>query len=187
MQLTRESIVAAALGILDSYGLADMTMRRVATSLSVAPGALYWHIANKQELIAAIAAEILQPVLADVAPITPAELAAQLRGAMLSRRDGAELVAAALSQPGSGTRAVVEKQLADTLHGDEDLVRVGSASLLHLVLGATSLEQAQRQHAADTGAEEPTDASADFHHGVRLLLVGLDAAAQSGAPGDNQL
>lgn len=187
MQLTRESIVAAAVGILDSYGLADMTMRRVATSLSVAPGALYWHIANKQELIAAIAEEILQPVLTDIAPTTPADLAARLRAAMLSRRDGAELVAAALSQPGSGTRAVVEKQLADTLAGDEDLVRVGAASLLHLVLGATSLEQAQRQHAADTGAEPPTDASADFHRGVQLLLTGLGVAAQSGAAADKQL
>lgn len=187
MQLTRESIVAAAIGILDSYGLADMTMRRVATSLSVAPGALYWHIANKQELIAAIAEEILQPVLADTDPTAPAELAGRLRAAMLSRRDGAELVAAALSQPGSGTRAAVEKQLADTLDGDGDLMRVGAASLLHLVLGATSLEQAQNQHAADTGAAPPTDASADFHRGVQLLLTGLDVTTQSGGLVDEQL
>jgi TetR/AcrR family transcriptional regulator, tetracycline repressor protein len=187
VQLTRESIVSAAVEILDSYGLADMTMRRVATSLSVAPGALYWHIANKQELISAIAEEILQPVLVSTAPTTPADLAGRLRAAMLSRRDGAELVAAALSQPGSGTRTVVEKQLAATLDSDQDLARVGAASLLHLVLGATSLEQAQRQHAADTGAEPPTDASADFHRGVDLLLTGLHVATQSGALPDKQL
>lgn len=180
VQLTRDSIITAAVGILDSYGLADMTMRRVAASLGVAPGALYWHIANKQQLIAAIAEEILAPVLLDAAPATPAELSARLRRAMLSRRDGAELVAAALSQPGSVTREVVEKQLAQTLQGDEDLIRVGAASLLHLVLGATSLEQAQKQHAVDTGAEAPREASADFHRGVELLLAGLSAAMQSG-------
>ncbi|WP_156229447.1 TetR family transcriptional regulator [Corynebacterium comes] len=178
MQLTRDSIVAAAVEILDSYGLADMTMRRVATSLGVAPGALYWHIANKQQLIAAIAAEILAPALVD-APATQAGLPARLREAMLAHRDGAELVAAALSQPESETRAVVEKQLEQTLRGDEDLTRVGAASLLHLVLGATSLEQAQRQHAVDTGAELPVEASADFHRGVDLLLAGLRVATQS--------
>lgn len=87
MQLTRESIVTAAVAILDTYGLADMTMRRVATSLGVAPGALYWHIANKQQLIAAIAEEILAPVLAADAPRTAPELAGLLRESMLSLRE----------------------------------------------------------------------------------------------------
>lgn len=173
MQLTRKTIIAAAVTILDTYGLADMTMRRVATSLGVAPGALYWHIANKQQLITAIAEEILAPALADSAPDTPAALAELLRETMLSRRDGAELVAAALSQPESETRGDVEKQLAQTLPGDGDLRRIGAASLLHLVLGATALEQARAQHAADTGAEVPGDASADFRRGVDLLLTGL--------------
>lgn len=187
VQLTRESIVAAAVEILDTYGLADMTMRRVATSLGVAPGALYWHIANKQELIAAIAEKILAPVLTHPTSTGPAALAGELRATMLSRRDGAELVAAALSQPESATRTVVEKQLAETLPGDDDLARVGSASLLHLVLGATSLEQAQKQHAVDTGAKVPTDASSDFARGVELLISGLDAAAQSGESPTKQL
>lgn len=188
MQLTRESIVAAAVTILDTYGLADMTMRRVATSLGVVPGALYWHIANKQQLIAAIAEEILAPVLDDAAPRSAPTLAGLLRDSMLSRRDGAELVAAALSQPDSATREVVEKQLAETLEGDADLRRVGAASLLHLVLGATALEQARAQHAADTGAEPPGDASRDFRHGVELLLAGLDTARpEPGASVDKPL
>ena len=50
MQLSRERITQAALELLSGYGLADVSMRRVASSLGVAPGALYWHIANKQEL-----------------------------------------------------------------------------------------------------------------------------------------
>ena len=63
MQLTRERITEAALAILAKYGLADVSMRRVATSLSVAPGALYWHISNKQELIASMAEEIVQVLI----------------------------------------------------------------------------------------------------------------------------
>lgn len=173
MQLSRDAIIAAAVDILDTYGLADMSMRRVATSLKVAPGALYWHIANKQQLITAIAEEILAPVLADTAPSTAEKLADLLRERMLSRRDGAELVAAALAQPDSGTRADVEKQLEITLPGDGDLRRIGAASLLHLVLGSTALEQARTQHAADTGAPPPAEASADFRRGVEILLTGL--------------
>ena len=63
MHINRESIIDAALSLLDAYGLGDVTMRRVASSLGVAPGALYWHIANKQALIAALAEEIISPFL----------------------------------------------------------------------------------------------------------------------------
>ena len=65
MQLSRERITKAALEILAGYGLADVSMRRVASSLSVAPAALYWHIANKQELIAAMGLAIVQPLIDD--------------------------------------------------------------------------------------------------------------------------
>ncbi|WIM72237.1 TetR family transcriptional regulator [Corynebacterium suedekumii] len=102
VQLSRDTIVTAAMEILDSYGLADMTMRRVATHLGVAPGALYWHLANKQQLIAAIADRILAPALDTTDPASPEELADRLRTALLAHRDGAELVSAALSQPDSG-------------------------------------------------------------------------------------
>ena len=64
VQLYRETIIDQALELLDAYGLADMTMRRVASSLGVAAGALYWHIANKQELITAVAHKIITPVFA---------------------------------------------------------------------------------------------------------------------------
>ena len=60
MQLSRERITEAALGLLAEYGLADVSMRRVASTLGVAPGALYWHIANKQELIACLGEAIVQ-------------------------------------------------------------------------------------------------------------------------------
>src|SRR5690625_3315208 len=65
VQLNRETIIDTALSILNSFGLADMTMRRVAKQLDVAPGALYWHFKNKQELIGATARRILEPLLVD--------------------------------------------------------------------------------------------------------------------------
>ncbi len=182
VQLTRDSIITAALEILDSFGLADMTMRRVASQLGVAPGALYWHVANKQELISAIADEIIAPVLTpESGADSPAGLCLRLRAALLERRDGAELVGAALSQPDSRARADVEKQLELTLddHGlDADDRRIGAATLLHLVLGSTTLEQSRRQLAEATGAGENPGASAEseFRRGLELCLAGLAAA-----------
>lgn len=99
MHLNRETIIDTALQLLDDYGLADMTMRRVATTLGVAPGALYWHIANKQALIAAIAEAIVAPIDGD----SPTALALDLRRCLLAHRDGAEVTSAGLSQPGNAT------------------------------------------------------------------------------------
>ena len=46
--------------MLDRYGLADLTMRRLATELGVQPSALYHHFPNKQALLAAVADEVLR-------------------------------------------------------------------------------------------------------------------------------
>ena len=70
MQLHKRDVVEAATTLLDNYGIADLTMRRLARELDVSPGALYWHFANKQELLGAVADRILGSV-DDV----PAELA----------------------------------------------------------------------------------------------------------------
>ena len=59
MQLHRSDVVAKAAEILDNYGIADLTMRRLARELSVSPGALYWHFADKQELLGAVADRLL--------------------------------------------------------------------------------------------------------------------------------
>ena len=87
MQLSRERITQAALELLSGYGLADVSMRRVASSLGVAPGALYWHIANKQELLASLAEHIVRPLMSDPVP-DPAELSRALREAVLGNLDG---------------------------------------------------------------------------------------------------
>jgi AcrR family transcriptional regulator len=68
VQLHKRDVVAKAAAILDSYGIADLTMRRLARELDVTPGALYWHFANKQELLGAVADRVLAPACADPEP-----------------------------------------------------------------------------------------------------------------------
>ena len=59
MRYRRADVVDHAIAVLDAYGLADLTMRRLGAELGVQPSALYHHFANKQALLAAVADEIL--------------------------------------------------------------------------------------------------------------------------------
>lgn len=190
MQLSPEAIRKAAIEILDRYGLADMTMRRVATHLGVVPGALYWHFKNKQQLIAAIAIEMIHPVVPtlreEAAPAPSADsdtVAQQLRTYLLAHRDGAELVSAALTD--YALRAQVEERLAEALaaqHPGSDSKELGIAAgtLLHFILGACTLEQSTLQRAELTGEDAPEDAEAHFQEsftrGVGLILRGFESS-----------
>lgn len=49
--LSRDAIVDAALRVLDRDGFDALTMRALAKELNTGPGALYWHVANKEELL----------------------------------------------------------------------------------------------------------------------------------------
>src|SRR5690349_24381025 len=91
--LSRDQVVATAVDLLRRYGLGDLSMRRLARELCVAPGALYWHVANKQELLVQVADVLLAeiPPPADRRP--PAEalvgLAVAVRDALVHVPDAA--------------------------------------------------------------------------------------------------
>jgi AcrR family transcriptional regulator len=53
-ELTRERIVAAAIAIADAEGMAELTMRHVASRLGVSTMALYRHVPGKEELTLAM-------------------------------------------------------------------------------------------------------------------------------------
>jgi AcrR family transcriptional regulator len=50
--LSQQRIVEAAIEILDADGEAALTFRALATRLATGSGAIYWHVANKDELLA---------------------------------------------------------------------------------------------------------------------------------------
>ncbi|WP_433465440.1 TetR/AcrR family transcriptional regulator C-terminal domain-containing protein [Spirillospora sp. CA-128828] len=51
MKLERQEVVRTAIRLLDEVGLAGLSLRRLARELDVQAPALYWHFANKQELL----------------------------------------------------------------------------------------------------------------------------------------
>ncbi len=52
--LERDDIVAAALELVERDGPAALTMRRLAAELDVGTPTIYWHVASRDELIAAV-------------------------------------------------------------------------------------------------------------------------------------
>jgi AcrR family transcriptional regulator len=104
MRLSREQVLSTALDLLDETGLEHLTMRRLATALGVQNGATYWHFRSKQALLEAMADSLLTGLTAGLDTESPwtervTELAHRLRGALLSRRDGARLFSAFFPLP----------------------------------------------------------------------------------------
>lgn len=180
MALTSSDVVDAAIGILDEYGLGDLTMRRLAASLGVQPGALYWHVANKQALLGAVADRILGH-LADDMPsgdwdLRFNELAHRLRSALLAHRDGAEVVAAAYSlRTGrGGTLALLSQVLSDAGFTPAE-AELAALAVLHYVLGHTADEQGHAQQAALAVADRDAERAADGPQTTDSPLAGETA------------
>ncbi|WP_101949916.1 TetR family transcriptional regulator [Mycobacterium sp. 3519A] len=186
MQLHKRDVVDAATALLDSYGIADLTMRRLARELTVSPGALYWHFANKQQLLGAVADRILESV--DDQPGAWQQrvtgTCGRLRDALLSHTDGAELVSASFASGQSTAMAHILLRLTDAVtDAGVEAAHAGLAArtILYYVLGFTADEQSRLQWDA-AGAELPEaqsiwsdDDTGRFAFGIGLLLAGIEA------------
>ncbi|SFM22918.1 TetR/AcrR family transcriptional regulator C-terminal domain-containing protein [Variovorax sp. OV329] len=67
--LSKESIVAAAIELLDEHGVAGLTMRRLADRVGAGVMSMYWHVDNKEDVLDLA----LDAVLAHRGPLQIAE------------------------------------------------------------------------------------------------------------------
>ena len=79
--LSRERIVAAAIGILDAGGESALTFRALAARLATGSGAIYHHVASKNELLTAATDDIIDRVMTGV--VADAEPGAAVRAIAL--------------------------------------------------------------------------------------------------------
>lgn len=192
MQLHKRDVIDVATSLLDEYGIADLTMRRLARELNVTPGALYWHFANKQELLGAVADRILDRFPASDTPdwqTTVVAVGSALRDALLSHTDGAELVSASFAAGQSRAAAEIIGLLSDAAlaagvapQDSEPAAR----TIVYYVLGFTVDEQSRRQW--DSAGALPAgdgvltaDHDRRFAFGLRLLVDGLGVHSRTGA------
>jgi AcrR family transcriptional regulator len=182
---TREDLVAVALRLLDSHGLADVSMRRVAGELQLQPSALYHHVASKQELLGAVADEVLRRGARPRGAVTwderVVEVAHELRDAMLAYRDGAELVSTVIAFGLGATQPLDDLTAALAESGlPESLVPTAARTVLHLVLGHTLEEQTHLQ-AGSAGAIDADPLPADFGTGLGFVVDGIRSRVREGS------
>jgi TetR/AcrR family tetracycline transcriptional repressor len=99
VNLDRQTVVRAALGLLDRVGFEGLTVRKLAGELGVKAPALYWHFRNKEELLDEMATTVFLDAVRDSgwpqADASWAQWAEQfgkrLRQMLLSYRDGARM------------------------------------------------------------------------------------------------
>lgn len=152
-ELSRDAIVERALTVMDAEGPDAITIRRIAQEFGVTPMALYWHVANKDELHAAMGDALLAGVRP---PPATGPWHVQLRGVVealiteLSRHPAAaELALPRMLQTGPGLRLAeftltLLQGAGFTRDQSADLARMGLQTALMLV---TQLPGAESQAA----------------------------------------
>ena len=113
--LTREDLVRAGLDVLDEAGIDGLTMRSVAARLGVQSASLYWHVRDKDELLALIA----DAICAEIEPPRPDQpwidqlvaMAWEYRRVLLAHRDAA-LVLANTPPVGPNRLGLAERMLS---------------------------------------------------------------------------
>lgn len=71
--LSRERIVEAAVEVLDAAGEGGLTFRVLTERLATGAGAIYWHVANKGELLAAATEAVVTLAMAPGKPLDSPE------------------------------------------------------------------------------------------------------------------
>src|SRR4051794_39923053 len=65
-RLSRDRVLRAALSVADAGGLASLTIRSLAQELGVKPMSVYYHVANKDEILAALVDIVFDEILLPV-------------------------------------------------------------------------------------------------------------------------
>jgi AcrR family transcriptional regulator len=205
--LTLETVVLAAVHVIDADGVGGLTMRRLATRLGCSPMALYRHVATKQDLIRAIGEHYLADIeLPDTEGMRWDEaiiaVTSALHHAVLDRAPLLEIVAAQHVDAVAIFRAeeAILRALRSTGLSDRDAVR-GLSVITSYTVGATqrraeqragspaAVHRLQRLHElppdtfptlrALAGELVSVDFELSFEDGLQLVLRGISPAHET--------
>lgn len=177
--LTKDGIVNAAIELLDLDGEGGLTFRALTAKLATGAGAIYWHVANKDELLAAATDAVVAVAIADHASAaTPQEA---IRAVAIGVFDAID------AHPWVGAQLARAPWLAAMLNIFERIGRAVQAlgvpladqftaatSLVSYILGVASQNAANavsaREHLSDTNR-------AEFLAAMAAAWAALDADA----------
>lgn len=155
----------AAIELLDTHGEGGLTFRALASHLSTGAGALYWHIAGKDELLAAASESLVRAALARVASHgAPRRAIRAIAVAVFDVVDAHSWLGAVLSRgPWQGATMEIFERLGQQLHAMTigDAAQFTAAStLLSYILGVSE-QNAANGRACEPGMDRATVIAAE--------------------------
>lgn len=155
--LSRERIIEASIELLDRSGEDGLTFRALSERLATGPGAIYWHIANKHDLLIAACDSIVARTMEEcVASATPEATLRALALAIFDTIDAHPWVGSVLRAPGQLPiiRMVegITRQVRALSVPDEDLW-VAVSALFSFILGVGGQNAAHTQFARTQGLD----------------------------------
>jgi len=174
--LSRDRVVEAAIALLDTEGEHGLTFRALAARLATGPGAIYWHIANKRELLAAASDAVVARAMAGVAGhATPRKAIRGIAVGVFEAIDAHPWVGAQLSR---GPWQTATLQIFERIGRQVQALGVAPAAqftaasaLVNYIVGVSD------QNAANGRWFEPAVDRAEFLETVSAQWKGLDPHA----------
>ena len=172
--LTRDRIIEASIELLDSSGEGGLTFRTLSERLATGPGAIYWHIANKSDLlVAACDAIVARTMEAGKAGATPKATIRAIALGMFDAIDlhpwlGSALIQAELHLPLVRIFEPIGQQVR-ALGVPAEKQRATVGALLSYILGVGGQNASNGQFARTRGIER-----SDFLEAVATAWSQLD-------------
>ncbi|HET9626237.1 MAG TPA: TetR family transcriptional regulator [Kofleriaceae bacterium] len=140
--LSRERIIDAAIALLDTEGEDGLTFRALATRLATGAGAIYWHVANKGELLVAASHAVIGHALDGVAAsATPHEAIRRIAIGVFEAIDAHPWVGAQMSRaPGQPPMLDIFERLGRQLQAldlPEPAQFTAASTLLSYIVGVS--------------------------------------------------
>jgi AcrR family transcriptional regulator len=176
--LSRERIIEASIELLDGSGEGGLTFRALSERLATGPGAIYWHIANKSDLLTAacdaiIARTMNAPQASSTRGATPQATIRLLALAMFDAIDAHPWVGSALTRaPGQSPMVRIVERIGQQIRAlgvPEKEHWVTVSALLNYILGVGGRNAANGQFARTQGLDR-----SDFLEAVSAVWSQLD-------------
>ena len=176
--LSRESIIEASIELLDSTGEDGLTFRTLSERLATGPGAIYWHIANKSDLLTAACDAIVSrtmnaPSAADTVGAKPEATIRAIALGMFDAIDAHPWVGSALASPeGQLPMVRILERLAQQVHAldvPQETQWAVVGALLNYILGVGGRNAANGQLGRTRGLDR-----SDFLDTVATMWSQLD-------------
>jgi AcrR family transcriptional regulator len=172
--LSRDRIIEVAIEILDASGESGLTFRALSERLATGPGAIYWHIANKSDLLTAACDTIVARTLeGSVVGAKPKAAIRDLALGLFDALDAHPWIGSALtSAPGQSPMVRILEPLGQQVRAlgpTGNTLWAAVSALLSYILGVAGQNAANGQLARTQGLDR-----SDFLEAVATMWARLD-------------